>query len=480
MANGSTGQVDPRLPMDKPRILIVDDDAALGENLAEIVASLDVSVELVDTAAAALQRVAGHSIDLALVDIRLPDGSGIDLIPSLRVLDPLIEVVLITGDATIESAIAAVRGGAFSYIVKPFSGPDLLEIVKRALGRVAMLRERERLRGELEHSERRYRELVDAVPTFVAALDAAGRISVWNERLVKVTGHGRDEMVGRPGRELVRGGGVRTLPTKTGGARLVRWELATVSTDHGDENAVYAVGIDVTEEQAMLRRMVRAERLAAIGTTAAGLAHEIRNPLNSAMLQLEVLRRRVERGDASPDAVNPVLSLIEDEIKRLERLVAEFLAFLHPRPLDLRLTDVANLCGDVLDFVRPEAEAARVRLCQEFAGALPVLSADPERLRQVLLNLLRNSVEAMPDGGTLTVRTRRGAPGYVEIDVEDTGVGFADEAPIFDAFFTTKTTGTGLGLSIVHRIVEDHHGNIRVQSRAGYTCFTLSLPIGPP
>jgi signal transduction histidine kinase len=208
---------------------------------------------------------------------------------------------------------------------------------------------------------------------------------------------------------------------------------------------------------------------------AAGLAHEIRNPLNSAMLQLEVLRRRLERGDASPDTAKPIVGVIEDEIRRLERLVAEFLAFVHPRPLEMRPTDVADLCSGVLAFVRPEAEAAHVDLRPEFAAELPSLSADPERLRQVLLNLVRNSIEAMPEGGTLAVRTRA-APDGVEIDVEDTGVGFADEAPIFDAFFTTKPTGTGLGLSIVHRIVADHRGTIRVRSRPGHTCFTVTLP----
>lgn len=466
--------------MKRPRVLIVDDDVALSENLAEIVETLDVEVKRVDTAAAALGLAAGHPVDLALVDIRLPDGSGIDLIPSLRALDALIEVVLITGDASIESAIGAVRGGAFSYIVKPFSAPDLLDIVKRALAQVAGARERERLRLELESSEHRYRELVDAVPTFVAAIDANGRISVWNECLERVTGYRREEMVGRPGHDIIRGGGIRELPTRGGGPRLVRWELATVAVaaEGANAHAVYAVGIDVTDEQEMLRRALRAERLAAIGTMAAGLAHEIRNPLNSAMLQLQVLRRRLERGDVQT-RVNPVLGLIEDEIKRLERMVAEFLAFLHPRPLDLRPTDVANLCREVLAFVTPEAEGARVELREELAAELPPLTADPARLRQVLLNLVRNSIEAMPDGGVLTVRTRA-APGNVEIDVEDTGVGFADETPIFDAFFTTKPTGTGLGLSIVHRIVEDHHGSIQVRSRAGCTCFTVSLPAGPP
>ena len=410
--------------MNKPRILVVDDDTALAENLAEIVGTLDVSVDVVDTAAAALGRAAAHLIDLALVDVRLPDGSGIDLISGLRALDPSIEVVLITGDATLENAIAAVHGGAFGYVVKPFSGIELLAVVKRALGQVAMIRERERLRVELERSERRYRELVDAVPTYVAAMDTAGRITVWNDRLEQVTGHRRHEMIGRPGRDLIRGSGVRALPLKSGGERLVRWELATVNAGQVDERAVYAVGIDVTEEQELLRRMLRAERLAAIGTMAAGLAHEIRNPLNSAMLQLEVLRRRLERGDASPDTAKPIVGVIEDEIRRLERLVAEFLAFVHPRPLEMRPTDVADLCSGVLAFVRPEAEAAHVELRPEFAAELPSLSADPERLRQVLLNLVRNSMEAMPEGGILAVRTRAAPDGDgVEIDVEDTGVG---------------------------------------------------------
>jgi signal transduction histidine kinase len=463
--------------MDKPRVLIVDDDAALAENLAEILGLLDISVDVVSTAAAALERAASHLMDLGLVDIRLPDGSGIDLISGLRALDPMIEVVLITGDATIESAIAAVRGGAFWYVVKPFSAPELLDVVKRALVQVAGQRERERLRIKLERSEHRYRALVDAVPTFVAALDTSGRISVWNERLEKVTGYSREEMIGRPGQDLVRGDGIGSLALKEGGQRLVRWEIATGRAGDADGNAVYAVGIDVTEEQELLRRMLRAERLAAIGTLAAGLAHEIRNPLNSAMLQLQVLRRRIERGDASADKARPIVAVIEDEIQRLERLVAEFLAFVHPRPLDLRPTDIADVCRSVLEFVRPEAEAAGVGQRHEFASELPPLSADPERLRQVLLNLVRNSLEAMPDGGTLTVRTRA-APGQVELDVEDTGVGFADETPIFDAFFTTKPTGTGLGLSIVHRIVADHHGTIRVQSDAGRTCFTIALPAG--
>jgi len=295
-----------------------------------------------------------------------------------------------------------------------------------------------------------------------------------------MTGLTRAEMVGRPGRDLVLGGAARPLPMKNGDERLVRWETTTTSATDKSGARVYAVGLDVTEEQAILRRMLRAERLAAIGTLAAGLAHEVRNPLNSATLQLQVLRRRLERPEVKPETVVPVVELVEDEIRRLERLVNEFLAFVRPQPLSHTKTSLPDLCEGVIEFIRPEAEAARVRLVPELQRDLPALSGDPERLRQVLLNLVRNGIEAMPDGGTLTLRTRNAflnGRRELQLEVEDTGVGFADETPIFDAFFTTKPSGTGLGLSIVHRIVTDHGGTVRVRSHPGNTCFTVSLPL---
>ena len=126
-----------------------------------------------------------------------------------------------------------------------------------------------------------------------------------------------------------------------------------------------AVGTDVTAEQEMLRRAMRAERLAAVGTLAAGLAHEVRNPLNSAALQLEVLERRLDRGETAAEALRPVCVLVRDEIRRLERLVSDFLSFVHPRPLDLKPTDLEQLCRSVLDLVRTEAEPANIRLVVE-------------------------------------------------------------------------------------------------------------------
>jgi signal transduction histidine kinase len=238
---------------------------------------------------------------------------------------------------------------------------------------------------------------------------------------------------------------------------------------------VYAVGIDVTDEQEMLKRVLRAERLAAVGTMAAGLAHEVRNPLNSASLQLTVLERRLARGEGA-GATAPIIGIIKSEIERLDRLVRDFLAFAKPSPLEPRPVSVGALIEAVAQLIRPEAEAAHVAVVTTVAPSLPAAAGDPERLRQVLLNLTRNAIEAMQEtGGRLTLRAKP-SPESVDLEVEDDGPGFADALPVFDAFFTTKDQGTGLGLSLVHRIVADHGGTIRVQSRPGRTCFTVTLP----
>ena len=314
--------------------------------------------------------------------------------------------------------------------------------------------------------------VMDGLAALVVGLDAGGTITFWNRRLEEVTGYRRDEMLGQPGEPLVSGNGPRPLPVKGGGVRQVRWQRSPLVDGDGHS---YAIGTDVTEAEESLARAMRADRLAAVGTLASGLAHEVRNPLNAALLQLAVLRRRLERPDCRPAAVTPVADLVEAELQRLGRLVDDFIAFAQPRPLDFRPTDVASLCRTVATGLATNAQRAGVRLHLELDAEVPVVVADPDRLQHVLINLARNALEAMPDGGALTLRIR---PGHrtVEIDVADTGPGFPEHAPVFDAFFTTKSNGTGLGLSIVHRIVTDHGGTVRVRSKPGDTCFTVALP----
>jgi signal transduction histidine kinase len=456
-------------------VLIVDDDEALSENLAEIVQELGVETVITPDRQSALAAAAGRDFDVALIDVRLPDGDGLSLLDPLRARSPHLQAVMVTGNASVEGAMAAVRRAAFAYVLKPVSPPDLLDTTRRALDQAALYREGERLRRELEHSERMHRELVESVPAFVLAMDGTGRVTTWNSELERVTGYARAEMLGTDGRRFVGPPGQPIdLPVKAGGKRNVRWRQAEVK-GRDEQITTYAVGIDVTDEDQILRRMLRSERLAAVGTLAAGLAHEVRNPLNSASLQLTLLERRLSRGD-QPPAVLPIAHIIKSEIDRLDRLVREFLAFAQPRPFDPKPVDVAELFSAIALLITPEADAVHVSISVDVAKGTPPVLGEAERLRQVLLNLTRNAVEAMSETGGHLRLLARGAGAEVELAVEDDGPGFGEDLPVFDAFFTTKSQGTGLGLAIVHRIVTDHGGTIRVDSRAGRTRFSLTLP----
>jgi signal transduction histidine kinase len=283
-------------------------------------------------------------------------------------------------------------------------------------------------------------------------------------------------MIGRAGADLIGPGGDRILSLKSSDQRLVRWQLARLAGSSGAQST-YAVGIDVTRERDMLRRTLRAERLAAAGTLATGLAHEVRNPLNSATLQLQVLRRRLDRQQTDPRALTGVVDLVDQEIRRLDRLVSDFLAFARPRPLNLRAGDLAELVSAVAEQLRPEIESQNIGIELLLGAQNATTEFDAEQMRQVLINLMKNAIEAMSAGGVLTIRTLPAdKEGYLAIQVEDTGVGYPNDAAIFDAFYTTKEGGTGLGLAIVHRVIQEHGGAISAESRPGRTCFTLRLP----
>jgi signal transduction histidine kinase len=229
----------------------------------------------------------------------------------------------------------------------------------------------------------------------------------------------------------------------------------------------------------MQLRTLRAERLAAVGTLAAGLAHEVRNPLNSATLQLQMLERKVVKGNVEPDAIRGTVQIVRGEIERLEHLVKDFLAFAKPQVLEPQPGDLNRVVEAVLTLVAVEANRAHVLVHRRLDPSLGLVPLEEQSIKQLVLNLTRNAIEALQPqgGGTLTVVTRPVEDSAaVALDVIDDGPGFDQSMPIFDAFYTTKEGGTGLGLSIAHRIVTEHGGTIGVETRPGNTCFTIRLP----
>jgi len=223
----------------------------------------------------------------------------------------------------------------------------------------------------------------------------------------------------------------------------------------------------------MEEAMRRSDRLAVVGGLAAGLAHEIRNPLAAMTGSVELLG-----GSAGlVESERRLLQVVRKEGQRLEALVRDFLSFAKPASPQLGAIDARNLVLETAELFRAEADRLGVTLTVEAQPGVG-LRADGPQLKQVLWNLLGNAADATPPGGHITVALKR-AGGQAVLAVTDSGAGIASEdlARIFDPFFTTKERGTGLGLAIVHRVVEAHGGRISVQSEPGKgSTFSVSLP----
>ncbi len=354
-------------------ILLVEDNADLVANLTEILEARGYSVRSVPTFAAALEAAKGW-VQVALLDFRLPDGDGAGLTARLRAQDPDCEIILLTGFASVESAAAAVRAGAYAYLVKPCATPEVLLTVEQAFKQVR------------SHSEKR--------------------------------------------------------------------ELA--------------------------RRAQVAERLAAVGTLTAGLSHEIRNPLNAASLQLSVLERRIRKLEHSVQGnlIEP-LTLVRDEIRRLDHILQDFLEFARPAPVSLRPIAFDALLKRVTDLLSTVAENRGVSLSLSGADGAWVLG-DAAQLQQVFMNLCLNAFDASPSGSRVAVVVERLlANDEVVTHVDDSGSGVPpDVLPrIFEPFFTTKASGSGLGLPISHAIVTQHGGRVVIgRSPAGGARFSVHLP----
>jgi signal transduction histidine kinase len=228
------------------------------------------------------------------------------------------------------------------------------------------------------------------------------------------------------------------------------------------------------------QQIIGSEKMAVLGTFASGLAHEVRNPLNSMSLQLAILERRIGRCDRALAAqMQELVLVIREEIERLETLVGDFLLFSRTDRIQYRPANVEGLVQDVVAFMTPEAQAAGVRLRHESGERLPRMRVDVEKIKQVVMNLVRNAVEAMPAGGDVAVWTGV-VDGRARLVVSDTGPGLPDGVDVFQLFVTTKPKGTGLGLSLVQQIVLQHGGEI-VADRApeGGARFTITLPVLP-
>jgi two-component system sensor histidine kinase HydH len=219
----------------------------------------------------------------------------------------------------------------------------------------------------------------------------------------------------------------------------------------------------------------RQEKLAAMGGLAAGVAHEVRNPLSSIKALATFFAGQFDSGSQSHDAAQ----IMVQEVDRLNRVITELLEFSRPTDLKRRASDIGSLVSRSIQLVQQDAANKRIEIQVNTEDDLCRAWIDPDRLSQCLLNLYLNAIQAMETGGILTVNCTTGDAGHFGIQVGDTGHGIPPDQlkRIFDPYYTTKSKGTGLGLAIVHKIIEDHGGHIQVYSDIGKgTKFVISIP----
>ncbi|HNX72596.1 MAG TPA: ATP-binding protein [Spirochaetales bacterium] len=266
------------------------------------------------------------------------------------------------------------------------------------------------------------------------------------------------------------------------GTRIISISLsALLSGDRSDKISGTIIHIeDITEKRKKESQLRRAESLAALTTLAAGVAHEINNPLGSISIHIQLIEKLLAARDP-PDVagIQKHLDIVTEEIERLKQIVVDFLFAVRPVDVTLMKDNPGTIVREVVELVKYEAEKNSVTVNLDIADDIPDLLLDKRQIKQAILNLAQNAIAAMPNGGTLTFGVRV-VNEEVQISVSDTGVGIPESqlSKIFEPYFTTKKNGTGLGLTITFKIIKEHSGDITVESKEGKgSTFTIHLPI---
>jgi len=498
-----TSQTAERLP-----VLVVDDDDALVRTLEDILDhhGYDPVGARNGREGLSAMSAATKPVGVALVDLRLPDMDGIELADQLHRLSRQTQVIILTGNASLESAVEALRHGSRDYLVKPVDPTQLLRTVGSAGDRFRRLATEDSLRQANE----RHRLLIESLSELILVLDAVGRIRYASPASGPMLGYGPDDWVGHSVFDAVhpddRDRMRRRLENRVlvGGTsdpvtfRIRRTDgvfrtVEAVNTNRLSQPEVAGIVVtmrDVTETRALETQLADARRMDSIGRLAGGVAHDFNNLLTVMLSSVTLLDQDVPPTPQIAEELRDVRHAAESAA----RLTRQLLAFGRRQmlePVVLDLNDLIRASEELFTRVLREDMELQLHL---HGGDTPVL-ADPVQLDQVLMNLVLNARDAMPRGGRIVIETgivaldddyvrehpaaRAGA--HVLLSVTDTGVGMeeATRLRLFEPFFTTKEegSGTGLGLATVHGIVNQSGGNILVYSEPGLgTTFKVYLP----
>jgi signal transduction histidine kinase/CheY-like chemotaxis protein len=521
------------------KVLIIDDDPKMRDLLFECLVPLGYDVTQAGSGQQALELCKSEQFNVVLLDLMLPDIDGLKVFRDIREQRPETEVIVLTGYASLESAVDALRIGAYDYVTKPFDASVIQSTTRRAT-------EKHRFRLRLTALNRATQAMIATLdPEQVLKLAMAEARTMLDAEVTAIflLDPASDEL-----RLAASAGASATLPIGTRApedAGIIGWVVqnaqpATVSDVQNDPRcsgdrvctlagpdthallvvpltyrgtvigAIAAAnkmggGFDAHDQELLntlsgstaiaienarlyqaereLRRLVeqsqmqlvQTEKLAATGRLAASLAHEINNPLQAIHNSLQLMLSFQLEAQEQQE----YLQIADEEIERLMNLVASILEFARPPQREMRATNLNDVVERVLALAGKYLQHRRVAVKRALAPHLPSVVVASDELEQVFINLVLNAVDAMPEGGTLRVASCQGEDGRLAVAFSDTGHGIDPEdiERVFEPFFSTREDGTGLGLTVSHNVVERHGGEITVESALGQgTTFTVWLP----
>jgi signal transduction histidine kinase/CheY-like chemotaxis protein len=522
--------------MDSTSVLVVDDEPGIAMLCKRVLSRAGFSVTTFTDPRSALEFARGNPLDLLLVDIRMPELNGFEVISHVQQLQPDLAVLVMTGYGTVETAIQALHQGVDGLILKPFGqGSDLLDAASNALASKQQKRDAARTQAlrplfSLSESllsetgrERLLELIMNAVCGYlrcphagyyqsnpsqslalqiqrgsqfsalmdelIAEADTTGNALMVTARGLdasKFKRHVRDLGLGsvmlvpivRPNfRSVIYSARDQQEPPFTASEFEMFQILGRQAAAALENSRLYAEQVEyVRKVEESQKALIQSEKMAAAGRLTASIAHEVNNPLQSVQNCLHL----AAHDDLPPEKRKEYFDLARSELDRLMLTVQRMLDFYRPAASSMEKVNLAETLERVLTLMARQLSDRKIDLKVEVPGQLPLVNVVSSQIQQVFINLVLNALDAMPESGTLEIRAQPVKRG-VEIIFQDSGPGISPEqqVSIFEPFFSTKATGTGLGLTVSYNIVTAHGGSLEVvQGRGPGACFRLFLPTG--
>ncbi len=492
--------------MEQPKVIVIDDEAIMRDGSSRILAKENMAVVTAENGEEGLAKVkeSPDDFDVMLLDLMMPGMSGMEVLEQVREIAPSLLVIVVTGYATVDTAVEAMKKGAYDFIPKPFTPDQLRIVVHRALEKKALEEEAKRLRKEAEKSlkdvakeKSKTHTIINSMTDGVLVVDKDGSVALLNPAATRFLSISVEEVLGKAidqikvealtqaVKDVLRGeeenlaGVSQEIQLQTDGKEIY---LRCHAVPVRDEDGALLGGVAVLQDITQLKEL---ERMKA--DFVAMVTHELRAPVAAIEQQLTVIlkglageinERQARMLGRAKERAKGLLDLVKDLLDLSKIEAGMQVQYMEP-------VDIGALLAKVVELMRPQAEQKGLTLEFELEEGLPSVNADAANMEGVFTNLISNAIKYTPEGGLVEVSGKREGD-YIRIDVRDTGIGISEKdlPRIFERFYRVKTektrqiVGTGLGLSIVKQVVDAHLGSIDVQSVENQgTCFTVKLPV---